>query len=62
MVRRHPSGHRTLLYAQVMAAKAVEIGYDILAEANRRRPPVLIPVTMIDENNVSCVSKAGPWK
>ncbi len=35
-----------------MAAKAVEIGYDILQGAQPApTAPVLIPVTMIDKNN-----------
>jgi len=38
---------------QVMAAKAVEIGYDILQGKPAPTAPVLIPVTMIDKNNVS---------
>ena len=37
---------------QVMAAKAVEIGYDILQGKPAPKEPVLIPVTMIDKNNV----------
>jgi ribose transport system substrate-binding protein len=38
---------------QVMAAKAVEIGYDILQGKPAPDKPVLIPVSMIDRNNVS---------
>lgn len=38
---------------QVMAAKAVEIGYDILQGKPAPTAPVLIPVMMIDKNNVS---------
>ena len=38
---------------QLMAAKAVEIGYDILQGKPAPTAPVLIPVTMIDKNNVS---------
>lgn len=34
---------------QVMAAKAVEIGYDILQGKPAPKAPVLIPVTMIDK-------------
>ena len=37
---------------QVMAAKAVEIGYDILQGKPAPKEPVLIPVTMIDKDNV----------
>ncbi len=37
---------------QVMAAKAVEIGYDILQGKPAPKEPVLIPVTMIDKKNV----------
>jgi ribose transport system substrate-binding protein len=37
---------------QVMAAKAVEIGYDILQGKPAPKEPVLIPVTMIDKNNI----------
>ncbi|WP_413721668.1 ABC transporter substrate-binding protein [Sodalis sp. RH24] len=37
---------------QVMAAKAVEIGYDILQGKPAPKDPVLIPVKMIDRNNV----------
>ena len=37
---------------QVMAAKAVEIGYGILQGKPAPKEPVLIPVTMIDKNNV----------
>jgi ribose transport system substrate-binding protein len=37
---------------QVMAAKAVEIGYDILQGKPAPKAPVLIPVTMIDKKNV----------
>ncbi|EPF20389.1 D-ribose-binding periplasmic protein precursor [Cedecea davisae] len=37
---------------QVMAAKAVEIGYDILQGKSAPKGPVLIPVTMIDKNNI----------
>ncbi|VDG84809.1 periplasmic ribose-binding protein of ABC transport system [Shigella dysenteriae] len=37
---------------QVMAAKAVEIGYDILQGKPAPKELVLIPVTMIDKNNV----------
>lgn len=38
---------------QVMAAKAVEIGYDILQGKPAPKEPVLIPVKMIDRNNVA---------
>ncbi|MDR8248211.1 transcriptional regulator, partial [Acinetobacter baumannii] len=38
---------------QVMAAKAGEIGYDILQGKPAPTAPVLIPVTVIDKNNVS---------
>lgn len=37
---------------QVMAAKAVEIGYEILQGKPAPTGPVLIPVTMIDKNNI----------
>ena len=37
---------------QVMAAKAVEIGYDILQGKPAPEQPVLIPVTLIDRNNI----------
>nr|WP_321241115.1 ABC transporter substrate-binding protein [uncultured Tolumonas sp.] len=37
---------------QVMASKAVEIGYDILQGKPAPKEPVLIPVTLIDRNNV----------
>jgi len=37
---------------QVMAAKAVEIGYDILQGKPAPDKPVLIPVSLIDRNNV----------
>ena len=37
---------------QVMAAKAVEIGYDILQGKPAPKEPVLIPVTLIDKNNI----------
>ncbi|OQP32852.1 ABC transporter substrate-binding protein [Pantoea latae] len=37
---------------QVMAAKAVEIGYDILQGKAAPDKPVLIPVSLIDRNNV----------
>lgn len=37
---------------QVMAAKAVEIGYDILQGKPEPEQPVLIPVTLIDRNNI----------
>ncbi|WP_114191510.1 ABC transporter substrate-binding protein [Edaphovirga cremea] len=37
---------------QVMAAKAVEIGYDILQGKPAPKEPVLIPVTLIDRNNI----------
>lgn len=35
-----------------MAAKAVEIGYDILQGKPAPAAPVLIPVTLIDKNNI----------
>lgn len=35
-----------------MAAKAVEIGYEILQGKPAPTGPVLIPVTMIDKNNI----------
>ena len=38
---------------QVMASKAVEIGYDILQGKPAPTAPVLIPVTLIDRNSVS---------
>jgi ribose transport system substrate-binding protein len=38
---------------QVMAAKAVEIGYDILQGKPAPKEPVLITVTMIDKHNVA---------
>ncbi len=44
---------------QVMAAKAVEIGYDILQGKPAPTAPVLIPVTMIDKTT-SALTKAGP--
>ena len=37
---------------QVLAAKAVEIGYDILQGKPAPEQPVLIPVTLIDRNNI----------
>jgi len=37
---------------QVMAAKAVEIGYEILQGKPAPTGPVLIPVTMTDKNNI----------
>ncbi len=37
---------------QVMASKAVEIGYNILQGKPAPKEPVLIPVTLIDRNNV----------
>ena len=37
---------------QVMASRAVEIGYDILQGKPAPKEPVLIPVTMIDRSNV----------
>ena len=37
---------------QVMAAKAVEIGYDILQGKPAPKEPVLIPVTLIDKSNI----------
>ncbi len=42
-----------------MAAKAVEIGYDILQGKPAPSAPVLIPVTLIDKT-ISVVTKAGP--
>src|SRR5471030_2384431 len=38
---------------QVMAAKAVEIGYDILQGKPAPTAPVLIPVKLIDRNNIA---------
>lgn len=38
---------------QVMAAKAVEIGYDILQGKPAPKAPVLIPVKLIDRNNIA---------
>lgn len=52
------SGKKTLFEAtpaqdpQVMASKAVEIGYDILQGKPAPKDPVLIPVTLIDGKNV----------
>lgn len=37
---------------QVMAARAVEIGYDILQGKPAPKDPVLIPVTLIDRNSI----------
>ena len=37
---------------QVMASKAVEIGYDILQGKPAPKEPVLVPVTLFDRNNV----------
>lgn len=42
-----------------MAAKAVEIGYNILQGKPAPTAPVLIPVTMIDKTT-SALTKAGP--
>ncbi|WP_413736252.1 ABC transporter substrate-binding protein [Sodalis sp. RH21] len=38
---------------QVMAAKAVEIGYQILQGKPAPKEPILIPVKMIDRNNIT---------
>lgn len=52
------SGNKTLFEAtpaqdpQVMASRAVEIGYDILQGKPAPKDPVLIPVTLIDGKNV----------
>ena len=45
-------GARPAEEPEVMAAKAVEIGYDILQGKPAPKEPVLIPVTMIDKKNV----------
>ncbi|PJG84993.1 ABC transporter substrate-binding protein [Conservatibacter flavescens] len=37
---------------QVMASEAVKIGYDILQGKDAPKEPVLIPVTLIDRNNI----------
>ncbi|CNG25224.1 sugar-binding transport protein [Yersinia pseudotuberculosis] len=38
---------------QVMASKAVEVGYGILQGNPAPKDPILIPVTLIDKNNIS---------